>query len=171
MWKLITAIFGSVVLFGFLLPEERYIPVVGADVNDWNQDTFWYEPWGTSGVHKGIDIFADRGAKVVASTNLLLLYRGELSKGGKVIVALGPKWRVHYFAHLHTIDSNAGVLLTPTEVIGEVGDTGNAQGKQPHLHYAIVSIIPYPWLIDGASQGYKKAFYLDPGKYLKAAGR
>ncbi|WNO10832.1 M23 family metallopeptidase [Teredinibacter sp. KSP-S5-2] len=166
MWKLITLVFGCAVLLGFLFPEENHIPVVGASVNDWHRDTFWFEPWGTSGVHKGIDIFADRGAQVVAPTGLILLYRGELSKGGNVILALGPKWRLHYFAHLHTIDRRAGVLLSSNEVIGEVGDTGNAIGKQPHLHYSIVSLIPYPWLADGSSQGYKKAFYLDPGKYL-----
>jgi hypothetical protein len=47
-----------VITLGFLLPEKIVMPVVGATVNDWNKDTFWYEPWGSSGVHKGIDIFA-----------------------------------------------------------------------------------------------------------------
>jgi hypothetical protein len=47
-----------------------------------------------------------------------------------------------------------------------VGDTGNARGKPPHQHYAVLSVIPYPWRIDGATQGWKKMFYLDPGEIL-----
>jgi len=34
--------------------------VLGATPKDWNHATFWYEPWGKSGVHKGIDIFGKK---------------------------------------------------------------------------------------------------------------
>lgn len=96
---IITCVLGA----GFLVPEPKLIPVSGATQADWHKDTFWYEPWGSSGVHKGIDIFANKGTNVLATTNLVVFYRGELSKGGKVIIALGPKWRLHYFAHLEHI--------------------------------------------------------------------
>lgn len=155
------------ILIGFILPEPITIPVKGATSKDWNKDTFWFEPWGTSGVHKGIDIFAKQDTPVIATTNLLLIYRGELKKGGNVILGLGPKWRLHYFAHLSSIDKQAGLILRHGEQIGQVGDTGNAFGKQPHLHYSIISLIPLPWRIDNASQGYKKAFFLDPIEYFK----
>ena len=151
---------------GFLVPEPRIIPVQGANAADWNKDTFWYEPWGTSGVHKGIDVFAQKGAAVVASSHLIVLYRGSLSKGGKVIVGLGPKWRIHYFAHLEGISGDAGILLGAGDKIGTVGDSGNAKGKQPHLHYSIVSLIPRPWAMDSTTQGYKKAFFINPIDYL-----
>ncbi len=81
-------------------------------------------------------------------------------------MALGPKWRVHYFAHLDSIDKDAGILLSAGSEIGAVGDSGNAKGKQPHLHYSIVSLIPRPWAIDGSTQGYKKAFFVNPILYL-----
>lgn len=45
---------------GYLVPESPIIPVKGASSKDWNSQTFWYEPWGASGVHKGIDIFAKK---------------------------------------------------------------------------------------------------------------
>ena len=51
---------------GLLLPEARQVPVQGADRNDWHPQTFWYHPWGKSGVHKGVDIFADAGTPVIA---------------------------------------------------------------------------------------------------------
>jgi len=52
------------------------------------------------------------------------------------------------------------------EHIGTVGATGNAKGKSPHLHYSMTTIVPYPWRIDFAKQGWKKMFYLNPIDYL-----
>ena len=45
---------------GMLMPQNLQMPVVGADGNSYNHETFWYEGWGTSIVHKGIDVFARR---------------------------------------------------------------------------------------------------------------
>ncbi|WP_299195446.1 M23 family metallopeptidase [uncultured Amphritea sp.] len=157
---------GLILGLGFIIPEPKIIPVSGATGADWNKDTFWYEPWGRSGVHKGIDIFAQKGTAVVASSNMLILYRGSLSKGGNVIVGLGPKWRIHYFAHLHDIDHTAGPLLQAGQSIGSVGDSGNARGKPAHLHFSILTLLPRPWAIDTSTQGYKKAFYLNPISYF-----
>ncbi len=47
-------------IVGLLIPEKMTIPVKGATSKDWNHNTFWYEPWGRSGVHKGIDIFGTK---------------------------------------------------------------------------------------------------------------
>ena len=167
MWKTIGAVLLTIFIAGYLVPESRVIPVQGASKKDWHPDTFWYEPWGASGVHKGMDIFAARGTPILATTNMVALYRGKLSLGGNVILALGPKWRLHYFAHLAEIKSDAGFLLAKGEAIGTVGDTGDAQGTPPHLHYSIASLVPMPWRMDGATQGHKKAFYLNPVEYLE----
>lgn len=154
---------------GFVVPEPRVIPVAGASKADWNEDTFWYEPWGSSGVHKGIDIFAPKGTAVVASSNLMVLYRGTLTKGGKVTLGLGPKWRVHYFAHLDDLDDTAGLLLKAGDRIGSVGNSGNAKGKPAHLHFSLLSLFPRPWSIDRSTQGYKKAFFINPIQYFVSA--
>jgi murein DD-endopeptidase MepM/ murein hydrolase activator NlpD len=53
------------------------------------------------------------------------------------------------------------------ERIGAVGTTGNAKGKSPHLHYSIMTLVPYPWRIDNGKQGWKKMFYLNPINYLR----
>lgn len=156
----------AIFLAGFLIPERKIIPVSGATSTDWHPDTFWYEPWGSSGVHKGIDIFAASGTPVISSTDLLVLYRGNIKKGGTVVVGLGPKWRLHYFAHLESFQKDAGIFVARGKKIGAVGRSGNAAGKQPHLHFAILSLVPYPWRIDGATQGYKKAFFINPIEYF-----
>ncbi len=156
----------AILTVGFLVPERITIPVVGASRNDWNQESFWFEPWGSSGVHKGIDIFGKMGTGVVSTTDGIVLYAGQVAKGGNVVVVLGPKWRVHYFAHLDAINTSMLSLVGSGELIGTVGDSGNSKGKPPHLHYSIVRLIPVPWAMDGATQGYKKAVFIDPNRYL-----
>lgn len=151
---------------GFVVPERIKIPVDGATKNDWNPRSFWFEPWDTSGVHKGIDIFSDIGRPVVSATDGIVLYTNNISKGGNVIVVLGPRWRFHYYAHLKTINTSPLNFVWAGKVIGTVGDSGNAKGKPPHLHYSIVRLIPVPWAIDKSTQGYKKAFFIDPNLYL-----
>ena len=151
---------------GFVVPERIKIPVAGASKNDWNHQSFWFEPWGTSGVHKGIDIFAGIGNSVVSTTDGIVLYQGNIQKCGNVVVVLGPKWSFHYYAHLNTIDASIFGFVWSGQVIGTVGDSGNAKGKPPHLHYSIVRLFPAPWAIDSSTQGYKKAFFINPGSYL-----
>ncbi|HEY1283685.1 MAG TPA: M23 family metallopeptidase [Steroidobacteraceae bacterium] len=155
----------------FALPERQAIPVAGATPSSWNRKSFWYEPWGVSGVHKGIDIFAAKGTPVRAPTYGIVLFRGTIALGGRVVVLVGPKLRLHYFAHLDSIDVHPGVPVLRGHVLGHVGDSGNAKGKSPHLHYSIVTPVPYPWRIDSSTQGWKKMFYLDPDAWLRRAAR
>lgn len=159
----ITALaFLTVMLAGFLLPERLVVPVRGATAADWNHDTYWYAPWGPSGVHKGIDIFAAEGRPVLAATAGLTVFSGELGRGGLVVVVLGPKWRFHYYAHLSRADAAPGTWLARGEALGAVGTTGNAAGKPPHLHYSIFTPVPYPWQLRGGPQGMLRMFFLNP---------
>ena len=155
-----------IVMLGFLIPEPKIIPVESASAKDWNQKSFWFYPWGKSVVHKGIDIFGKKGTQLLASTNLLILYTGEIKQGGKIVLALGPKWRLHYYAHLDSITTKPVSFVKAGAAIGTLGDSGNAKGKPPHLHFTIVSLLPYFWEIDDSIMGWKKAFFLDPGQYL-----
>ncbi|MFT3808219.1 M23 family metallopeptidase [Arenimonas sp.] len=155
-----------VLAIGLSLPERCLVPVEGATSRDWNPDAFWYEPWGKSGVHKGIDIFAVEGRPVVAATSGLVVYRGEWSQGGNVVLVLGPKWRIHYYAHLSRFADEDPWLVHSGERLGDVGRTGNAANKPPHLHYSVVSLVPLPWRITRETQGWKRMFYLDPDGLL-----
>ncbi len=154
------------ILLGFLLPEKLTIPVKTATRRDWNRQSFWYYPWGKSGVHKGIDIFAPEGREVRAATGGLVVWKGSLARGGKAVIVLGPKWRCHYYTHLQGYQTRVLAFVNSGETIGYVGTTGNAAGKSPHLHYAISTLIPYPWRLDNSPQGWKKMFYLNPDQLL-----
>jgi murein DD-endopeptidase MepM/ murein hydrolase activator NlpD len=156
----------AIVLIGLLIPDQAIIPVEGATSKDWNSKSFWYEPWGQSGVHKGIDIFAQTNRKVVAATPGIVIFRGQLDLGGNVVVVLGPKWRIHYYAHLSSYGDGPLIVSAGSEV-GMVGTSGNAAGKPPHLHYSIFSLVPLPWRFSTETQGWRKMFYLDPGVVLR----
>ncbi len=151
---------------GFLFPAKMIIPVAGATRHDWNHQTFWNERWGRSGIHKGIDIFARVGRPVLSSTYGLVLYKGERLLGGNTILILGPKWRIHYYAHLKEVKTDFLSFVRQKEVIGTVGRTGNAKNKPSHLHYSVMSLAPLPWYWDNSRQGWKKIFFLDPTAML-----
>jgi peptidoglycan LD-endopeptidase LytH len=161
----------TIIIIGLILPQQFSIPVEGASKSSYNENSFWYYPWGTSVTHKGVDIFAKEGTNVRSSTSGLVIYCGQINKGGNVVLILGPKWRLHYYAHLQTIKTSAFTWANKAEVIGTVGTTGNAAGKPPHLHYAIATLIPYFWRVDRDRQGWKKMFYLNPIDYLENLDR
>jgi len=166
MKKLIVSLF---VLFGlgFVVPEKNQMPVVGATVRDWNQKSFWYYPWGHNRVHKGIDIFAKTGTNIVAPTSGFVLYSGLDVLGGNVVLILGAKWRLHYFAHLKSTQTNKLGFIDAGEVIGKVGTTGNAKGKSPHLHYSIKTLYPQFWLYNlKTKMAWQRLFYVKPDTFL-----
>ena len=159
-WLVITSI-------GFLLPQKFTVPVKGAHFADYNQQSFWYFPWGKSITHKGVDIFASEGTSVVSATPGFVVFKSQkLGIGGKTVIVLGPKWRLHYYAHLSSINCSFLDYASKGEQIGQVGTSGNAKGKPPHLHYSICTPIPYPWRMDSDKLGWMKMFFLDPTIYL-----
>ncbi|WP_214611282.1 M23 family metallopeptidase [Zobellia barbeyronii] len=157
-----------IIIIGFLIPQDLRMPVKGATKSDYNSKSFWFFPWGKSVTHKGVDIFAKKGTEINSSTSGVVLYSGEISMGGKFVLILGPKWRLHYYAHLNKLKTTSLSLANTNTTIGTVGTSGNAAGKSPHLHYSILTIIPYVWKIDTDRQGWKKMFYLNPIEFFKA---
>ena len=78
-----------------MIPQHFNNPDENADARSYNAKSFWYYPWGKSVTHKGVDIFAREGVIVNAATSGLVVYTGEIERGGKVVLILGPKWRLH----------------------------------------------------------------------------
>ena len=159
-------VFVAIIVIGLLIPQNLKMPVVGADDNSYNHETFWYEGWGSSIVHKGIDVFAKKGTSVHSATKGIVLITTEYGKGGKFVLVLGPKWRLHYYAHLDEIKTKRFAFVTQDTEIGTVGNTGNAINTPAHLHYGIGTLVLYPWRIDRAPLGWQKMFYLNPIDYL-----
>lgn len=155
-----------VLLLGFAPSDRLVLPVKGASSGDWNAKSFWFSPWGKSGVHRGIDIFAKEGTPVLAASSGIVVQSGTNANGGNVVSILGPKWRIHYYAHLKSVAVRNGDFVTKGAEVGTVGTTGNAVGKPPHLHYAIITQIPHLWEWRRGKYGFDRMFYLDPGLEL-----
>ena len=158
----ITATLILIFLLGLFLPQKMILPVEKATKADYHPNSFWYYPWGTSGTHKGVDIFAKSGTPVLAATSGFVINCGNIKKGGNYVLILGPKWRFTYYAHLKEITTRRWQFVKKSSVIGSVGTTGNAAGKPPHLHFTLFTALPYPWRIDHSPQGWKKMFFLNP---------
>ncbi|MGH8475462.1 MAG: M23 family metallopeptidase [Methylococcales bacterium] len=179
IWSILRkALFGLCAIFLFLIivlylglifDQDPMIPVRGAAPKDWNPKTFWYEPWGTSKVHKGIDIFARKGTEALAAVSGVVVHRADLKFGGNSLTILGPRWRIHYYAHLDSVAAKieVGDWVPQGSIIGTVGNSGNARGRPAHLHYAVMSLIPCPNRYSTRMQGWKLMFYLNPDPYLR----
>jgi SH3-like domain-containing protein len=57
-----------------------------------------------------------------------------------------------YYAHLHRPTVRTGARVRSAEPLGEVGNTGNARGTPPHLHFGVFrsgeAVDPYAYLVD-----------------------
>ena len=166
MAKLLKVI-AIILALGLLLPARGAIPVESATHKDWNANSFWFSPWGKSGVHKGIDIFAPKGTRVISSSYGLVVYAGNIDMGGNVVAIVGPRWRIHYYAHLQNINAKTWDLAGRGDIIGSVGTSGNAKGKPPHLHYSVMSLVPHPWRFTKEKQGWKRMFFMNPADGFK----
>ena len=101
--------------------------------------------------HEGIDIFAERGTPIHTSTHGIVRKVGIDRLGGNVVSIIGPGGAGHYYAHLEAYaDITEGDWVEQGDIIGYVGDSGNAKGTPTHLHYGIYidgkAVNPYPLL-------------------------
>lgn len=135
-------------------PASMPVPVQNVAVHDIVPS--FGAPRSGDRTHDGIDIFASRGTPVLSTTRGVVLSVREYGIGGKQIWVIGPARERHYYAHL---DAWADGLkerdvLVPGQVLGYVGDTGNARGTPPHLHYGVYgeggALDPLPRMLAGA---------------------
>ncbi|MGD9570632.1 MAG: peptidoglycan DD-metalloendopeptidase family protein [Thermoleophilia bacterium] len=93
------------------------------------------------GSHEGIDIMADRGTPLVAVTaaTVARLSRTESGLGGVYVWLERADGTEYYYAHMHSIAEGlaAGSKVIAGQVIGTVGNTGDARYGAPHLHFEI----------------------------------
>lgn len=104
--------------------------------------------------HEGIDIFAPRGTPVVAASDGWILGSTTNRLGGNVVWQWSPAHGVTlYYAHLDRHAVSPGARVRAGEILGYVGNTGNARGTAPHLHFGVYArgegaVDPYPFVVD-----------------------
>lgn len=87
--------------------------------------------------HEGLDIMAPEGAPIVSPTEAVVIRTGDGSGSGKYVTTANPGGESFVYMHLSEISVRAGDELDEGDLIGLVGDTGNARGGAPHLHWEI----------------------------------
>ena len=127
------------------------MPVVG--IRPIDLDDSWGAPRdGGNRPHRGIDIFAPRGTGVVAVTSGIISYIGDQPKGGHSLWLTTESGASFYYAHLDRWAPGIyeGMEVSSGDLLGFVGNTGNAITTPPHLHFGISAndemVNPYPVL-------------------------
>lgn len=127
------------------------MPVVGVVQRDLSDS--WHDPRdGGARVHKGIDIFAPRGREIVAVADGILSYIGDQPKGGHCLWLTTESGTAFYYAHLDRWAPGLyeGMEVQAGDLIGFVGNSGNAKRTPSHLHFGINQsdemVNPYPLL-------------------------
>ena len=102
--------------------------------------------------HEGVDIFAPRGTPVIAAADGYVSRVGDTRIGGKVVwLRDAERGQSLYYAHLDSQAVRSGQRVQIGDTLGFVGNTGNARGTPPHLHFGIYrrgegAVDPYPFV-------------------------
>ena len=120
--------------------EEMAIPIMyGVSLNQ-IVDSFG-DPRSGGRSHEGIDIFAARGTLIATPTEAVVtkIVDEDQGFGGLQVWTANPGKESFYYAHLNGIwpDLEVGDELEPGNIIGFVGNSGNASQARPHLHFGI----------------------------------
>jgi len=127
-------------------------PVVGATEwsgGSWMPDTLTHR----GRTHAAIDIYAEKGAPVVAPIGGTVTGIGSGNIGGHWVRIQGDDGNTYYFAHMdQATHLSKGDAVLGGAMVGLVGNSGTAQTTKAHLHFSMKR--------DGAD--------ISPIEYLKA---
>ena len=122
------------------------------------------------GAHQGIDIIAPKRALALAAEAGKVEFWKSSATAGCMLYLHGQSGTTYYYIHLNNDltkrNDNRGKCVAGTayakglkngakvvagDVIGYVGDSGDANGIHPHLHFELHpgggrAVDPYPWL-------------------------
>lgn len=118
--------------------------------------------------HQGTDIFADFGTPVIATQAGVVNARGRDAVGGLSVWMTGDDHMSFYYAHLQSFsDVMPGQRVTAGTVLGFVGNTGNAAGGAPHLHFSVHPPAGKRYgVVAVGSLGHSLTPYANPKPYL-----
>ena len=124
-------------------------------------DTFGAaRPDVSGGWHHGDDIFAPLGTPVLAVAHGVVFSVGWEKLGGRRLWLRDDRGNEFYYAHLSAYSPLAvdGAIVDAGDVLGFVGNTGDAEGTPYHLHFEIHPVGLLDLGYDGA---------VDPTSYLR----
>jgi murein DD-endopeptidase MepM/ murein hydrolase activator NlpD len=133
---------------GWIGPE-LICPVPGATfMNDWGF------PRGDERFHEGTDMFAPKGTTIVAPVSGYVSFGSNGLGGTTFNITTADGWEI-YGAHLSATIGEGGQVAAGTP-IGRVGNSGDADGGDTHLHIGVrpsggLPANPYPSVLAACS--------------------
>ena len=109
----------------------------------------WGFPRSDTGFHQGTDMMAPKGTPIVAPASGTVV-QGVGSIGGRYFRLTARDGTVYYGAHMSKFGKSGRVRAG--DVIGYVGNSGDAAGGATHLHFEIhpaggAAVNPYGYLV------------------------
>lgn len=165
---------------GAAVPTNNYFPIAG-----YTRSSAGCSNDFSVGGHEGTDCFAPSGTRLIAVEAGRIDYVRPLTsvydcatrtgdRSGNRISLTGNSGSRYYYGHLSAFASGlfAGQTVAKGQLVGYVGNTGNARCSTPHLHFQIwdagVLVAPYPrmgtWTAAGSGgvpDAYQPVGYLD----------
>ena len=96
--------------------------------------------------HSGLDLMASLGAEVVAVARGTVVFAGTDGDYGQLVVIDHGQGLQTRYGHLSQVQTMVGATITPGDILGTVGTTGNPDLSQPHLHFEVRRGAPLGWL-------------------------
>ena len=113
----------------------------------------WGFPRSGGRTHKGTDMFAAWNEPMYAVA-AGVAYTGNSALGGRSVWLVANNGVAFYYAHLSGWNVSSGQRVNQGQTVGFNGDSGNARGGSPHLHFEIhpggrgsPAVNPYPTLV------------------------
>ncbi len=138
-------------VMGVASTQGYVFPVLGAGIS-YTDD--YGAPRAGTGWHQGTDLFGPTGTPLVAVADGVLSKVGVNTLGGNRLWLTDNQGNTYYYAHLSAFAPAAvdGARVRAGEVIGFLGNTGQAITTPPHLHFEIHpgggdGVNPYPYLL------------------------
>lgn len=95
----------------------------------------WGFPRSGGRRHQGVDIFAPLGTPLFAVADGTVQRLTNNTLGGLSVHLVDDSGDRYYYAHLDAFAVAAGTRVKAGDLIGTVGNTGNARTTPPHLHW------------------------------------
>jgi murein DD-endopeptidase MepM/ murein hydrolase activator NlpD len=111
----------------------------------------WGAPRSGGRHHMGTDVFAPMGSPAYAVIDGVVRRESTSSNGGLQVYLRGSDGNEYFYAHMSRYVARVGQHVSTGEEIAKVGDTGNARGGPPHVHFEVhpgggAPVNPYPYV-------------------------
>ncbi len=129
----------------------------------WQNDWHAYRCCPYPHLHQGLDLFAPRGTPVVAAADGIVSQRVNGPISGMAIEITDAGKTQYFYAHLSGFgpDISLGTHVYLGQVVGYVGNTGNASLTIPHLHFEVqpdgIPVPPMPYVDQWLVQSEQRA--------------